>query len=189
MKNKQITIGSVIGQGVNSILLLLHDPIHFILYMISRIRVHTHYVTKPQYEIQYVLDTGAREPVRAHAGDAGWDLYTLNTIDIPPRSFVDVSTGIYMQMDKGLWCRITSRSSTVRTWNLQVQEGIIDNGYTGELFIGVWNLTDEIITVPRNTRLAQIIFFECTDIAHWQQTDQLISTDGRGSKGFGSTGG
>lgn len=132
------------------------------------------------------LDHYARIPSRKHGGDAGYDLYSINAVEIPPQGFMDVATGIAIKLPEGYWARITGRSSTWRTWHLQIVEGIIDNGYTGEFFIGVFNPTNQAIAIPAETRLAQFTLhrLETADIVI---VEKLPETD-RGSSGFGSTG-
>lgn len=143
----------------------------------SRVRV---WFTHPQ----------ATMPYRKHEGDAGWDLYTVDPFTIAPGQFMDIKTGVHILMPAGVWCRITGRSSTIRTWGIHVQEGIIDNTYTGEMFVGIRNVNVQELHVPAGTRLAQAIFhrevpvdlvFDTIEHVDWGQ-------DGRGSAGFGSTG-
>lgn len=138
--------------------------------------------------IKYKLDAGALTPRRSHRGDAGFDLYILSEVIIPSNSFVDVHTGVYLQMPAYTSCRITNRSSTFRTHGLDVREGIIDNGYTGELFIGVHNPQMYDVCLPKHTRIAQAIFFFNIAPLHWEYTSELQSSDGRGTAGFGSSG-
>lgn len=91
-------------------------------------------------------------------------------------------------MPVNLYARITGRSSSLRNLGLLVNEGIIDNGYTGELFICVHNMGDEVFHVDWGMRLAQILFYQIEDI-RWSEVDEIgPSSDGRGDAGFGSTG-
>lgn len=131
-------------------------------------------------------DQRAAIPRRQHAGDAGYDLAILDEISLLPQSFTDVATGISVKLPSGLWARITGRSSTVRTWALQVQEAVIDGDYTGPLFVGVWNLNPHPVLLPAGTRIAQLILHRL-ETAPWVQVDELPETS-RGSSGFGSTG-
>lgn len=127
-----------------------------------------------------------KTPTRAKQGDLGFDLYISEDKEIPPLSFVDVHTNVAVQFPRGFGGRITGRSSTVRRLKLQVQEGIIDEGYTGELFIGVWNLTAEPVQLKRGDRIAQLIPMRRYDF-EWLYTEHFVATD-RSDSGFGSTG-
>jgi len=135
--------------------------------------------------VQFKLD-GGKMPSQGYPTDSGWDLYTSETATIPPHSFVDIPTGVSMSMPFRIWALLTGRSSAGRKFGIRIEQGVIDNEYTGELFVGVWNLYDKPIEIKANTRLAQLIFFEVMPIIP-QQVDKLPETR-RGSNGFGSTG-
>ena len=128
-----------------------------------------------------------RVPTKAYPGDTGWDLYVSRDVVIPARSFTDIPTNIAIAMPEGLWGRITGRSSTLRKYGLLVNEGIIDNGYRGELFIGVFNLTNHDRFIPAGTRLAQLIFHWLIEDLQWELTVVLPPSQ-RQDKGFGSSG-
>ena len=133
-----------------------------------------------------ILHDGGRTPIKSHPTDAGWDLFVSRTVTIPPGMNVDVHTDIYVNIPRGLYGRITGRSSTLRKHHLLVNEGIIDCGYTGELYICVHNMGNEPFKVRAGMRLAQIIFGEVIPI-EFKTVDCLPGTN-RGTNGFGSTG-
>lgn len=134
-----------------------------------------------------ILHPDAVLPTRSHPTDAGHDLYTLHDVTLEPNSFTDVSTGVAIHIPNGYyWAEIAGRSSTVRRWKLQVQHGVIDAPYTGELFVGVWNLNAEPTFVPAKTRLAQVII-HVNPLSEWVIVDELPTTS-RNDMGFGSSG-
>lgn len=138
--------------------------------------------------VDFELGEGAKVPYKKYAGDAGWDLFVSRTCDIPPGATVDVHTDVYIDMPPFLYARIVGRSSTLRTHGLLVNEGIIDNGYTGELFVGVHNMTKKTFHVEKGMRLAQVLFYNIEDV-RWSQVEKIQSYPGkRGNAGFGSTG-
>lgn len=143
----------------------------------------------PGQVVRISTEGGGAIPLHSHRYDAGYDLVVSEPITIPSGEFVDVSTGIKIQLPEGIWVRITGRSSTFRNHRLQVQEGIIDGGYIGPLFVGVWNFNGQDIQLKRGDRIAQIIFHIQVQIIAWElvSDNQLRSLDGRGSLGFGST--
>ena len=128
-----------------------------------------------------------RVPTKAYPGDTGWDLYVSRDVVIPARSFTDIPTNIAIAMPEGLWGRITGRSSTLRKYGLLVNEGIVDNGYRGELFIGVFNLTNHDRFIPAGTRLAQLIFHRLIEDLQWEPT-MVLPPSQRQDRGFGSSG-
>lgn len=138
--------------------------------------------------VDFELSDNAKVPFKKHNGDAGWDLFTSEDCDIQPGETVDVHTGIKINMPPFLYARITGRSSSLRKHNLLINEGIIDNGYTGEMFVCVRNMGDKTFHVKKGMRLAQVLFHTIEDI-RWSQVDEIKPTPGkRGNNGFGSTG-
>ena len=138
--------------------------------------------------VDFVLDEGAQRPIKKHTGDAGWDLFTSEECIINPGETKDVHTGVKMRMPPFLFARITGRSSSLRKYSLLINEGIIDNGYTGELFVCAHNLGDKPITIEKGMRVAQVLFHTIEDI-RWCEVEELKpSADKRGDSGFGSTG-
>ena len=132
-------------------------------------------------------DTAVR-PFKKFEGDAGWDLFISRSCVIQPNEVADVHTDIAIDMPPRLFARIIGRSSTMRKHGLLVNEGIIDNGYSGELFILVRNLNSEPYEVKVGERLAQVIFHPIEDI-RWCEVDSIeIASGKRGNAGFGSTG-
>lgn len=105
--------------------------------------------------IPFVLDGGTL-PTRANDGDAGYDLYVSEDRVIEPSDFEDVPCGLRVALPPGVWARITGRSSTLRKRHLMVAEGIIDTGYRGPLYTGVWNLGSEPAEVRKGERIAQL---------------------------------
>ena len=141
----------------------------------------------PKY-VDIELGSGARLPYKRHSGDAGWDLYVSRDAVIAPGQVVDVHTDVRVKLPPRTYIRITGRSSSLRKHKLLINEGIIDNGFTGELFICVLNLGTEAFHVKRGMRLAQVLFHTIDDVRWCQVDDVGPSADGRGTDGFGSTG-
>jgi len=121
-------------------------------------------------------------------GDVGYDLTVSEDTVIPPLPAmpVIVPAGVHIKIPEGHWCQIVGRSSAANKLGILVHTATIDEGYTGQLFACVWNLTGEPITVKKGTRLGQVVFYKiCTpDMEH---VHELPDTE-RGETGFGSTG-
>lgn len=125
-------------------------------------------------------------PSQGYPGDAGWDLYTSRDQLLPPGEVTNVHTDISVALPVGHWGFITGRSSTIRNLHVRVENGVIDAGYRGELFVSAWNLNPEPLWLPAHSRIAQLIVIESPTF-WWVEVDALPPTD-RGSNGFGSTG-
>lgn len=134
--------------------------------------------------IQFVGST----PTRAYADDAGFDLYVKGDWTIPPFSFVDVDLNCRIKTPEGTWALLISRSSTLRKRGLLVATGVIDPGYTGPLFAGVFNLTNSPVSVPDGDRLAQLILFDNVSERYTPESVVELPQTGRGANGFGSSG-
>lgn len=134
-----------------------------------------------------ILNRNATVPSRAYPGDAGYDLYSVEDVSIGPNAHVDVPTGIAIAPESGYWMRIVGRSSTSKKLGLHVIEGIIDNGYRGELFVRVHNPGAESVNVPAGSRLAQMIPHKLIAVDFKVGFEDLPPSD-RGSNGFGSSG-
>lgn len=138
--------------------------------------------------VDFELGEGAKAPYKKHSGDAGWDLFVSRDCIINPNETVDVHTDIKIDMPPYTYARITGRSSSLRKHGLLINEGIIDNGFTGELFICVHNVGTEPFKVEKGMRLAQVLFHVIEDV-RWSQVDEIKPVAGkRGNEGFGSTG-
>lgn len=99
----------------------------------------------------------------------------------------DIPTGLKIELPPGVWGRITGRSSSLRKHGLFINEGVIDQGYRGELFVYVTNRNGELeYSVEAGTRLAQLILAPVLR-ASVVEVDSVSPSD-RGDRGFGSTG-
>lgn len=123
--------------------------------------------------------------IKAHAGDVGYDLCAAVDARVAPHQFARIATDLAIQLPKGLWARIVGRSSLFAE-GLLVREGIIDNGYRGELGIGVFNLSRKTFVVRTGDRLAQLIFH--TQVSPEFHYAVVPPDSERGTSGEGSTG-
>lgn len=136
--------------------------------------------------VRWVVGDGGKLPTRAYGDDAGWDLYTRGTHTLDPGTFFDVPTGVSCQLPERTWGLLIGRSSTLRKRGLMVSQGVIDYGYRGELYAGVWNLTDEPIKVEDGERLAQLIVHHTR--GEGGVVVERLDDHPRGMNGFGSSG-
>ena len=134
------------------------------------------------------VEPGAEKPRKGYPGDAGYDLVVSQNTTINPNQYADVPCGVSIALPEWTWGLITGRSSTLRSRGLLVTQGVIDMGYTGPLFAGVYNTTPNPVHVKKGDRLAQFIVIDnTTRLTQLEQVDQLPERE-RGNAGFGSTG-
>jgi len=109
-------------------------------------------------------------------------------VDIPPLGSAELSTGLRIKVPDDAWGNIKSRSSTGWKKRLDVFEGVIDSGYTGPLFVLVFNPNQIPIRVHEGDRLAQLILMPKYPTKVVVRCSSLPETV-RGATGFGSSGG
>ena len=127
-------------------------------------------------------------PRKAYATDAGLDLFVSEDVLVPPLGFVDVPSNVAVALPPNTWGYLTGRSSTLRKKGLLVNPGVIDYGYTGELYSGVQNMTDQPVQLDAGTSIAQLIIIPMLPgTCRMQQVGELPDAP-RGANGFGSSG-
>lgn len=148
------------------------------------------------------LHKDAVVPVRAHATDAGLDLYSVEDATIFPGQTVKVKTGIALAIPEGKVGLIWPRSS-LGSKGLDVMAGVVDSSYRGEVIVCLYNGNpgcvvagghasipmdishENVIYLPKGSKIAQILI---QDVCLCQpvEVDELGETV-RGQGGFGST--
>jgi dUTP pyrophosphatase len=126
-------------------------------------------------------------PQKAHAGDLGYDLFAAEYATIQRGETKLISTGIAIQLPEGYGAIIRDRSSVATKRNLFVVAGVIDNGYTGEIKVALYSTSDKFEQIREGDKIAQLILIPTVDFKV-EEVSELESLDGRGEKGFGSTG-
>ena len=133
----------------------------------------------------HVLYYNGKGPSKGYLHDAGLDLYVTQEVTIKPGGHANVPSDTILYGDN-LWFFLTGRSSTFHKRGLQVIPAIIDHGYSGAMYVVVYNTTDKPVTVKPGERVAQAIPFR-TIYTHSVKAEE-IPRSVRGDNGFGSTG-
>lgn len=127
-------------------------------------------------------------PSRAHADDAGMDLYSDETLSLAPGERQAVSTGISMALPRGYEGQVRPRSGNALKLGLGVlnSPGTIDAGFRDTVKVILINLGLKPVSISRGDRIAQLVvarceFMECFEVDNLEETE-------RGTGGFGSTG-
>ncbi|WP_291313809.1 dUTP diphosphatase [Corynebacterium sp. UBA2622] len=135
------------------------------------------------------LDPGLPLPRRAHAGDAGVDLYSTEDIELAPGQRALVATGIAVALPMGTVGLIHPRSGLAAKHGLSIVNtpGTIDAQYRGELKVCLLNTDRETpIAITRGMRIAQLVV-QKVELVDFVEVDELDETE-RGAGGYGSTG-
>ena len=129
----------------------------------------------------------AKSPFKAHATDAGFDVFAAEEVTINPQSWTKVPLGIAMAIPDG-YCIVTKDRSGLALKNgIHIRAGVIDSDYRGEVCAVVANGSlDKTFKVESGMKIAQMLLLP-VPIATFTEVDNLDQTD-RGSGGFGSSG-
>ncbi|BBY97002.1 deoxyuridine 5'-triphosphate nucleotidohydrolase [Mycolicibacterium fallax] len=141
------------------------------------------------------LDPELPLPTRAHAGDAGVDLYAAVDVELAPGQRALVGTGIAVAIPVGMVGLVHPRSGLAFKTGLSIVNtpGTIDAGYRGEIKVCLINLdTAEPIRIRRGDRIAQLIVQrvelpDLVEVASFEDAGLMDTT--RGAGGHGSSGG
>lgn len=131
------------------------------------------------------LDHGAVMPTRAHATDAGLDLYARETKVIPSWGSAVFDTGVHVAIPTGMAGFVMSKSGLNVKHNL-TSEGVIDAGYTGSIVVKLYNNSMYDYTVRAGDKISQLVVVPVL-IGGLRLVDELVEQE-RGDNGFGSTG-
>ena len=138
------------------------------------------------------LNKDAKVPEKAHDNDAGYDLFSSESVIIPTMERRVVKTGISLAMNAPesnqftSYLRIAPRSGLSVKKGIDVFAGVIDIGYRGEIMICLFNSSKEDFEITKGDKIAQIIptvIFK----SEIKEVENLDDTS-RGEKGFGSSG-
>ena len=137
------------------------------------------------------LVPGAGIPERAHLGDAGYDLRSVERVDLAPGSRALVRTGISVAIPEGYAGLVLPRSGLAVRHGISLinTPGLIDSGYRGEIQVPLINHDrEETFLIEEGTRIAQLVLVRAAS-AFFAEVEFLESAvDGRGESGFGSSG-
>jgi len=132
------------------------------------------------------LNENAILPSKAHTTDSGWDLYSLETTTLAPNKVTVVKTGLAFQLPRNHELQVRPRSGVSTKTPFQVILGTVDQSYTGECSIMVYNTSNETIALNGGYKLAQAVLAPVVESTICVVTE--LTETVRGSKGFGSSG-
>lgn len=132
------------------------------------------------------LTENAKMPTKAHATDAGYDLYAAST-SVDKNYNVVYGTGIAVEIPAGYVGLVFPRSSIAsKDIMLSNSVGVIDSGYRGEVMAKFKRVTGEFDSYQVGDRIAQLIIMPYPEVV-FVEADELTDSD-RGIGGYGSTG-
>jgi dUTP pyrophosphatase len=147
---------------------------------------------EPQLNVPFRrLVPDAAVPVRAHAGDAGYDLRSVVEAELVPGARALVRTGISVAIPEGYAGLVLPRSGLAWRHGISLVNtpGLIDSGYRGEVRVPLINHDrEEAFLVEKGARIAQLVLVRVAAALFSEVEFLEAATDGRGDAGFGSSG-
>lgn len=149
------------------------------------------------------LRPSARLPARAHADDAGWDLFYCAAAgregEPPPVKtcgdlhFLELPTGLQMAFSAGWVFKIEARSGLAVRHGISVLAGVVDAGYRGELVVllrvPVNSDGSPAVPIKHGDKIAQGLFLPVPRTAPVEVHEaEELPASVRGAGGWGSTG-
>lgn len=136
--------------------------------------------------LKIMLDDGAIMPTRAHAHDAGLDLYAQEGRIIEAKESAIFDTGVHVLIPEGYVGLLMSKSGLNVKYGL-TSEGVIDASYTGSIVVKLYNNSGFDYHVRTGDKISQLLIVPIETPSLIQVNDFAEKTE-RGSNGFGSSG-
>jgi len=130
-------------------------------------------------------------PKYNYPSDSGFDLHSVEDLEIPPFGRILVPTGLSFDIKDGYEIQVRSKSGLAIKQGLMVlnSPGTVDNGYNGEIQVIVFNTNNYIVTIPKGMKVAQAVLCPVVN-GKWVELveNSDVTEKDRGDNGFGSTG-
>jgi dUTP pyrophosphatase len=130
-------------------------------------------------------------PKYAYPSDSGFDLHSTQDLEIGPFGRILVPTGIKVSFQEGYEIQVRPKSGLAIKQGLTVLNtpGTVDQGYTGEIQVIVFNTNNHSVMIPKGMKVGQAVLCPVINgkYVRFEKVDTLGEKD-RGDNGFGSTG-
>jgi len=122
--------------------------------------------------------------------DSGFDLHSVEEIEIGPFGRALVPTGLSFDIRDGYEIQVRSKSGLAINQGLMClnSPGTVDNGYTGEVKAIIFNTNNHPVTIKKGMKVAQAVYCPVVNGKWIAPVEKSTITDkDRGDNGFGST--
>lgn len=131
------------------------------------------------------LDKGAFIPVREHDTDAGLDIRAMDFGVVRAQDSTVFRTGVHVELPPGTAGLFVSKSGLMMRHDITAT-GLIDEGFSGEILVKLFNHGREDYHVRAGDKIGQLVvmpvMYEPVQIVN------TIEAGERGANGYGSTG-
>jgi len=153
-------------------------------------RVFTEDVPKVQMKIKLTHEDAVL-PKFVYDTDSGVDLYSVDEFVIQPMGRQLIPTGIVIDVPENHEIQIRSKSGLALNQGLFVlnSPGTVDQGYTGEIKVILFNTNKEDFIITKGMKIAQAVLCPvvCGKWIDIVKVSEVENKD-RSNNGFGSTG-
>jgi dUTP pyrophosphatase len=137
------------------------------------------------------LREDAVSPKYNYDGDSGFDLYSTEEVVVDGLGRALVPTGLSFDIKDGYEIQVRSKSGLAINQGLMClnSPGTVDNSYTGEVKVIIFNTNKEPFTINKGMKIAQAVLCPVVNGKWVNPTESNNKFDkDRGDLGFGSTG-
>ena len=142
----------------------------------------------------YRVRPDAKLPVRAHKTDAGLDLFFCPVegaaVRIEPGYSALLDTGVKIEVPSNCMLQVMNKSGIASKSRLIAGACVVDEGYTGEIFVNLHNIGKDVQYIEPGQKIAQAVFVRIEKPQLWEiEEDNIYGGEtSRGGGGLGSTG-
>ena len=149
-------------------------------------------IPRPKQKLTYEkIHPDAVEPKYNYVSDSGFDLHSTLSLNVPPLGRMIVPTGIKLSIPVGYEIQVRSKSGLALKQGLMVlnSPGTVDQGYTGEIKVIVFNTNQQDYNIKVGDKIAQAVLCPvmCGEVVDLINGEKIEDGERR-DKGFGSTG-
>jgi dUTP pyrophosphatase len=130
-------------------------------------------------------------PEYAYPSDSGFDLHSVEEVNIPAFGRALVPTGICVEIDENTEIQVRPKSGLAINQGLTVLNtpGTVDSGYNGEIKVIIFNTNSGMVTIKKGMKIGQAVLCPVYNGKNVIIEEvQSLGVKDRGSNGFGSTG-
>ena len=142
--------------------------------------------------LKYKKLRDVKNPCYGTIGSAGLDIFIPNDyeeqkLNIEPQESIIIPTGLKFDIPSGYVLIAMNKSGVATKLNLQIGACVIDEDYTGEPSIHLFNVSNFKVHLKPGQKITQFLLIPYIQ-PQLIEVDNINKKTKRGNKGFGSTG-
>lgn len=145
-----------------------------------------------KHQLKYTkIHEDAVAPKYNYETDSGFDFHSVEEVTIPALGRALVKTGLKFDLPMGTEMQVRPKSGLALKEGLTVLNtpGTVDEGYTGEIMVIIFNTNNSEYTIKKGMKIAQGVLcpVHAGRMVNLHEVVEVNKKD-RGENGFGSTG-